>query len=82
VSARCDFTDLPADSCAHCLGHADPGQQAKAERARLLASGRGWFPALYPGTCEHCGARFEPGAAIRMEIPAGWRGECCADVTR
>ncbi|MDJ0342237.1 hypothetical protein QMK19_03425 [Streptomyces sp. H10-C2] len=77
---RCDVTDLDTSMCAHCLGHADPEQQAKRVRARLLASGR-WFPALYPGTCEHCGERFEPGAAIRLEIPQGWCAECCAEST-
>jgi hypothetical protein len=76
--SRCDFTDLPAVSCAHCLGHVDPEQQARKDRAQLLASGRGWFPAQFPGCCEFCGERFEPGTAIRMEVPSGWRAECCA----
>lgn len=75
---RCDITDLPADMCAHCLGHKDPEQQTLKDRARLLASGRGWIAAQWPGTCEHCGERFQPGAAIRMDVPAGWRAECCA----
>lgn len=77
---RCDLTDLPTDMCAHCLGHQDPERAAAQDRARLLASGQRWFPAQFPGACEHCGERFEPGAAIRMEAQAGWRAECCADV--
>lgn len=73
---RCDTTDLPTDMCAHCLGHTDPEQQAAQDRARLLASG--WTTAQWPGTCEHCGERFEAGAALRMDVPTGWRAECCA----
>ncbi|MEU8920372.1 hypothetical protein AB0D10_05450 [Kitasatospora sp. NPDC048545] len=76
--ARCDLTDLPTDMCAHCLRHTDPDQEAARDRARLLATGRGWIAAQWPGTCEHCGERFEPGTAIRMDIPTGWRAECCA----
>lgn len=78
-SDRCEMTELPTSSCAHCLGHADPEAELSALRARLLATGRGWFTAQYPGTCQHCDERFEPGAVVRMEIPRGWRGECCAD---
>ncbi|WP_171072350.1 hypothetical protein [Streptomyces sp. DASNCL29] len=78
--ARCDLTELDTTACAHCLGHTDPQTEAKRERAKLLNTGR-WFPAQFPGTCEHCGARFEPGTAIRMEIPSGWRAECCAEPT-
>jgi hypothetical protein len=76
---RCDLTDLPTDMCAHCLSHQDPERAAAQDRARLLATGRGWFAAQWSGTCEHCGERFEAGTAIRMEIPTGWRAECCAD---
>lgn len=72
---RCDLTDLPADMCAHCLGHADTQQQTTADRTRLLTSG--WTVAQWPGTCEHCGDRFAVGAAIRSHIPTGWRAECC-----
>jgi hypothetical protein len=79
-TTRCDFTDLPTEACAHCQGHADPDEQTKKDRTRLFT--QGWIPAQFPGTCEHCGERFDPGAAIRMEIPRGWRGECCAEVTR
>jgi hypothetical protein len=77
-TTRCDFTDLPTDSCAHCLGHQDPEHLAAADRARLLTSGHGWFAAQWPGRCEHCGERFEVGAAIRMQARTGWRAECCA----
>jgi len=77
--ARCELTDLPADMCAHCLGHQDPEQQTLKDRTSLLSSGRGWIAAQWPGTCEHCGERFQPGAAIRMDIRTGWRAECCAD---
>ena len=81
MSTRCEKFDLPTDQCAHCLGQADPQREARAYRTRLLASG-GWFEALYPGTCESCGERFEAGAAIRMDMSAslrGWRAECCAE---
>ena len=78
--ARCEKTDLDVTMCAHCLKHADPEQQVHKDRARLLATGR-WFAAQWPGTCEQCGGRFPAGAAIRMEIPNGWRAECCADLT-
>ncbi|MEV6569967.1 hypothetical protein [Streptomyces sp. NPDC051577] len=78
--ARCDFTDLPTDTCAHCLGHTDPDTETRREHAALLAGGH-WFPALYAGTCEHCGERFVMGTPIRMEIPDGWRAACCAAST-
>jgi hypothetical protein len=66
--------------CAHCLGQPDPEAEARKLRAALLDSG--WMAAVYPGTCEHCGERFEAGAAIRMDLRLGWRAECCAEVTR
>jgi len=81
MTTRCDFTDLPTDSCAHCLGHADPEQQARKDRTRLISTGR-WFAAQYSGTCEACGTPFPPGTAIRMDIPQGWRAECCAEGER
>lgn len=74
---RCELTDLPADMCAHCLGHTDPELQAAKDRVRLLASG--WIAAEWPGYCGHCGEWFDAGTAIRMDfIP---RAECCADKT-
>lgn len=81
---RCEITDLPADMCAHCLGHIDPERQVLKDRAALLATARGWIVAQWPGTCERCGERYGAGAAIRasgairMDVPTGWRAECCA----
>jgi hypothetical protein len=85
LTARCDLTDLLAASCAHCRNLPDLGDEAQADRARLLAL-PGWFAAEYPGYCSSCGERFEAGTAIRsvngVAGLGGWRAECCAEVTR
>ncbi|WP_329311672.1 hypothetical protein [Streptomyces sp. NBC_01262] len=74
MTARCELTELLADSCAHCLGHTDPAPDPPPP----VNTGR-WFHAIYPGVCEVCGNRFTPGTPIRLEIPKGWRAACCAD---
>ncbi len=78
MSERCDLFELPVDQCAHCLGHGAPQREAAAERERLLER-PGWFPARFPGTCEHCGDPFTAGTPIRMYLDRGWRAACCAD---
>jgi hypothetical protein len=82
LTARCDLTDLPADTCAHCRNLPDLGDETRADRAHLLTL-PGWFPALYPGFCSSCGERFDVGAAIRAVngMPAldGYRAECCGE---
>ena len=77
MTARCELTELTIDSCAHCRGNTlSPQDEAVTERVALINSGR-WFHAVHPGTCAVCGTPFEPGTAIRLEIPRGWRAECC-----
>lgn len=79
MSARCEFTELPVDSCAHCRGNTiTPDEEAAADHAELTAAAR-WFHAIHPGVCAACGEPFTAGTAIRMEIPRGWRAECCRE---
>lgn len=75
---RCDYSDLPVNQCAHCLGHQNPEQQAAADRTELLTRPC-WIPAQYPGTCATCGEHFEPGTPIIGSPAGGWRAECCAE---
>lgn len=77
--ARCDCCDLPTYSCGKAVEDRQRHDLA-AERARLLAH-PAWFAAVYPGTCEQCGERFEAGTPIRMVPHSGWRAQCCAEVT-
>ncbi|MCU1612563.1 MAG: hypothetical protein JWO98_103 [Frankiales bacterium] len=80
--SHCDFSDLPAASCAHCLGHVDPEQQARKDRAQLIER-PGWVPANYPGRCQGCGEFFAPGAAIHIDIDSnGYFAECCPERVR
>lgn len=78
---RCEKSELPVDQCAHCLGHTDPERDAARQREQLLEQ-PGWFPARFPGMCEHCGEPFTAGTPIRMFLDRGWRAECCADQPR
>ncbi|WP_326729010.1 hypothetical protein [Streptomyces phaeochromogenes] len=76
---RCEFSDLPVGSCAHCRGNTTtPDEEAAASREQLVAAAR-WFTAIYPGVCACCGKPFDRGTPIRMEIPRGWRANCCRD---
>jgi hypothetical protein len=77
---RCEFTDLEASMCAHCRpapqspagGHTSP-----AEPGTLPPQQRPWFTALYGGRCAACGTPYTPGTQIRLEVPHGWRAQCC-----
>lgn len=75
--SRCDFTDLDAASCAHCLGHGDTDRQMLARRAELIWQ-PGWLLAQYPGLCSGCAERYQAGAAIHRAAE-GWFAECCAE---
>jgi hypothetical protein len=78
TTERCETTDLLVDQCG-CPKHRGGqtiDEQAAAHRARLLGTGL-WIPAQWPGTCRGCGNGFAAGAAIQLQIPAGWRAECC-----
>lgn len=77
--SRCDLTDLPADMCAHCLGHKDTDQRAATDREALL--NRGWLAAKFRGRCSRCGEWYETGTAIRRDGD-GWLAECCAEEGR
>ena len=77
MATRCDFTDLPADSCAYCLGHADP--TAPDRRAHpLVPVDAPWITAQFPGRCTGCGERFAAGVQI-IRDGDGWLSECCVD---
>lgn len=78
MGARCDFTDLPADTCAHCLKQPDPDEEQRREMAALLRR-PGWFAALYRGQCPVCGEWFGPGFPIHYDATERWIGGCCAD---
>jgi len=79
--SRCDLTDLPADMCAHCLGHKDTEQQATTDREALLSRGN-WLTAKFRGRCADCGEWYAAGTAIRRNDPDGWTAECCAEETQ
>jgi hypothetical protein len=32
-----------------------------------------WFPAAFPGTCDHCWWRFRTGEMIRADGTGGWQ---------
>jgi hypothetical protein len=69
----CAFSDLPVDSCAHCTG-----RTGNAE-AREPAHYGPWFDAAYPGRCQDCDERIEPGGRIRAD---GEGGYLCAECGR
>jgi hypothetical protein len=73
---RCDCCDLPAYSCGKA---AEDRQRRDVEREKQqLLAHPAWMAALYPGACERCGERFEPGTPIRR-TPLGWRAQCCSE---
>ena len=72
---RCDFSDLPPDQCAHCLGHAGAPEPVDG----LLVQ-PGWFPARYPDRCVECGEPFDADTPIQR-VDDGWIAECCREAT-
>ena len=73
TAARCDFTDLPPDQCAHCKGHAEPRPALAAERTSP------WIEARYRGRCAGCGEPYTVGALIEYDPQTGgWVAKCCA----
>lgn len=79
MTRRCELTDLLVDGCAHCRGNTvSPDEEATAEQAALAATAP-WFHAVYPGVCAACGTPFTAGTPIRMELPRGWRADCCRE---
>jgi hypothetical protein len=73
MAARCDFSDLPTDQCAHCKGHVEPRRAAASERPPWLIEAR------YRGQCAGCGEPFAVGALIEYDPETtGWLAECCA----
>lgn len=85
MTERCDFTDLEPGMCAHCRPTPAPHQVhrrlfltgAGAPAGKAAAAERPWFTALYDGRCAACGDPYPAGAQIRLEMPAGWRADCC-----
>jgi hypothetical protein len=81
MTTRCELTDLLVDSCAHCRGNTrSPDDEAAAERSEFATTAP-WFHAVRPGVCAVCREPFDPGTVIRLEIPQGWRAECCREDT-
>lgn len=78
MSTRCELTDLLVDGCAHCRGNTVSPDEEAAEYTAVVNTGR-WFHAVYPGVCICCGTPFTAGTPIRMEIPRGWRADCCRE---
>jgi hypothetical protein len=74
MAARCEYSDLPVESCGHCNGaEARAGQAAQEEAASLGP----WFTAQYEGECAACGAGIQPGDTIRANGRYGYLcGEC------
>ena len=77
---RCIHELLPGQ-CAPCRGLKSPEDEAAEARTRLLASGRGWRTAQWPGACAACGSPFYPPQVIRFERTdnpfAEYRADCC-----
>lgn len=72
MSGRCEFTELPEEQCAHCLGH----RTAASEREQL--GDARWVGARYPGRCASCGEPFDVDDQIRAAHD-GWISECCEE---
>lgn len=70
MDERCEFTDLPRVTCAHCTGRSgDP-----ADAALLSENAPGpWIEAKYrSGQCSGCGRPIRPGMQIRSDGQGGW----------
>lgn len=75
--------DSDADA-AGFLGTGEPSDEELAadffnseELEQAPSKGR-WFPSKYDGSCDVCGAFFDPGEEIRADGDGGWQGrECC-----
>jgi hypothetical protein len=73
VTARCEFSDLPPEQCAHCQGHVEPRPDAVRELPRGVVEAR------YRGSCAGCGEPYAVGALIEYDPSYGrWVAECCA----
>lgn len=57
----CDFTDLPVDQCAHCLGHRPAPDKVERVLGQVI-------DAEYAGVCAHCDERFPAGTPIALAI--------------
>lgn len=54
--SRCEFSDLPVESCAHCTGRT--GEPLPEDRPTITAT----FRARFPGRCDWCpDGQIEPG---------------------
>ena len=55
---RCDFSDLPVSSCAHCTGRT--GDEPATSGVRIVAV----WDARYAGRCDWCDHWFNAGERI------------------
>lgn len=91
MAAYCDFSDLPADSCAHCKRGMKTLPRVAEQDDRdwhgpapgggqhnaPLAPGP-WFAARWPGRCSGDeGHHIAPGDMIRADGTGGWACENC-----
>jgi hypothetical protein len=73
AAARCDLSDLPAESCGHCTGAEARARQAEATATHEESAGLGpWFQAQYRDECVACGAGIVPGDTIRANGRYGY----------
>src|SRR5579859_2433567 len=77
MTERCDFSDLPVESCAHCrqITTAKTDTMFQANDNGLFGP---WITAKWPGRCS---ADYRhvivPGAQIRADGDGGWLCEEC-----
>lgn len=62
---RCELTELPADSCAHCTGRTGDSPAESSPAAT-------WTEAQYHGRCTGCSQRILPGDQICADGEGGW----------
>jgi hypothetical protein len=67
VSDYCDFTDLPAEMCAHCLG-VEGDERGVADA---------WTAAKFDSRCQMCRAPISEGDRIGL-LDQVWVCEECA----
>lgn len=69
MNDRCDFTDLLADQCAHC-------RKATGEPEHDPEITATW-EARYPGRCDWCDGRIQPGERMGRDEHDSYVCERC-----
>lgn len=73
MSERCDYSDLPVASCAHCQGVRGLTEAPETFVALSLHGSR--IEARYPGRCGHCERSYGPGEYLTLAQPAHASGD-------